>query len=313
MCCFGNDCGPGKAYTLVMKFATEDNPTNELESVVTSTYGKADQAQTLTFKLPDLPNEKFVRMRLVKKPNQDYFKAMNKPKYTSLSQGTSNSLEKNTVKMEASVKETKPEYAAFAQYNNYVGVGMDKTNQTNSTNSVGMVVTRNDKQELVAEPQEVQVADESYFRTSKYNTMKQKLDRIDNRAKGKEGYFTAYFKAAEGFDLFDVGGEMISLKGEEKYRQPLLTFEFASERSNWYQNDINYFYKANERFQFWGGKGVELDDANHFSLNRRLPQLQVSKVFPFSRKDVPNSLLYYKSTPKGSALLKENTKKQNIK
>lgn len=309
MCCFGNDCGSEKAYTLVMKFATEDNPANELESVVTSTYGKADQAQTLTFKLPNLPNEKFVRMRLVKKPNQDYFKAMDKPKYASLSQSTSNSFGKNTVKMEASIKETKPEYAAFAQYNNYVGAGMEKTVQTNSANSVSMAVTRNEKQELVVEQKEVQVADESYFRTSKYNTMKEKLAMIDSQAKGKEGYFTAYFKAAEGFDLFDVGGEMIFLKGEEKYRQPLLTFEFASERSSWYQNDVNYFYKANERFQFWGGKGVELDDANKAVLNERLPQLQVSKVFPFSRKDIPTSLLYYDLGRQNNTLLKASSKK----
>ncbi|AYQ30691.1 hypothetical protein [Runella sp. SP2] len=311
MCCFGNDCGTGKAYTLVMKFATEDNPANELESIVTSTYGNADQAQTLTFKLPNLPNGKFVRMRLVKKPNQDYFKAMNKSKFVYQSQGTSNSLGKNTVKMDAFVKETKPDYAAFSQYNNYVGVGMDKTTQINSANGVNMAVTRNDKQELVVEPKEVQVAEESYFRTSKYNTMAQKLAMVDTQAKGKEGYFTAYFKAVEGFDLFDVGGEMILLKGEEKYRQPLLTFEFAPQRSNWYQNDINYFYKANERFQFWGGKSIYLDDANKSVLTERLPQVQVSKVFPFSRKDVPASLLFYKSTPISSALLKENPPKTN--
>lgn len=310
ICCFGNDCGTGKAYTLVMKFATEDNPVNELESVVTVNL---DQTQTLSFKLPNLPNEKFVRMRLVKKPNQDYFKAMNKSKFVYQSQGTSNSLGKNTVKMEASVKETKPDYAAFSQYNNYVGVGMDKTTQTNSANGVNMAVTRNDKQELVVEPKEVQVAEESYFRTSKYNTMTQKLAMIDTQAKGKEGYFTAYFKAVEGFDLFDVGGEMILLKGEEKYRQPLLTFEFAPQRSNWYQNDIKYFYKANERFQFWGGKSIYLDDANKSVLTERLPQLQVGKVFPFVRKDIPNSLLFYKSTPKGSVLLKENQTKQSIK
>jgi hypothetical protein len=156
-----------------------------------------------------------------------------------------------------------------------------------------MKVIRNDKQEIEKIPREIQLSESSFFKTSKYNTFKQKLKMIDEQAKANNsgGAIFASFVAGEPFDRFDVGGTPIEIKNSPKYLYPLLSFEFAADRSHWYKNSIQYFFYANQRFQFWGGNMIQMDDSNGNSINEILPQLQVSRVFPFKRAELPTSLL----------------------
>lgn len=312
LCCFAKDCGADKPYSLIMKFATEDNPQVELESPVSNNEG-GELAQTLTFKLPNLPNEKFVRMRLVKKPNADYFKnkqlafesnfGASKAKYTSPNLNTNNNytgtFDSKLVITNIDSKNN-TDYSGFEKYNNYNGTMGDAT-QKNSVSS--LKVERNGNNQLEIVPKEIQVAEESYFRTSGFDTMNDKLIRLTNTAIGIENQekgllkleiINAQFKSSEQFDRYEVGGLSVQIKGYTKYLEPILGWEFAKERSDWYRNEIVKFYEANQRAKFWHGRYFQFHDVNDNNIDGMIPSISINNPLePFKLTDVPSKLWYF--------------------
>lgn len=291
LCCFTDDIGPTKPYSLIMKFATETTPDTEIEVPVTNHPPNpeiGEIVQTLKFVIPTLPNEKFVRMRLVKKPNKAYFDKLYKKNVFVGFVGSSNKLNNyvgsNTL---ASVKEDVPTSI--------------NTSQTNVRSTTSLVIKRNEETgTLEPVPQEIQVTKESYFRTSRYNTLQAKVKSIDPSAEGIIKTFkiftdlneiSASFIAGEGLDQFEVGGTPVEIRGRSKYLQPLLGFEFATLLSPWYLNDVIKFKTANENTQKWGGKYYNKTDANDFSDDFK-PFISAGFSYPFQTNEIPKQLIW---------------------
>jgi hypothetical protein len=97
-----------------------------------------------------------------------------------------------------------------------------------------------------------------YFKTSKYNTLAEKLNSSDYSATAtRDGFgnlegYSANFGFAEGFDVFDVTETRFNAFGEKFVIYPLIHISEQKPGNSWVQNYVtNYFY-SNWRTAFWG-------------------------------------------------------------
>ncbi len=86
---------------------------------------------------------------------------------------------------------------------------------------------------------------EYYFKTSKFNTLKEKLDASDysTNAKKEVGYVGTY-KLAEGFDYYDINGKVIAGSGAypDRYIRPLVYVSEDITKDRWYKNYVEPLY-----------------------------------------------------------------------
>ncbi len=289
LCCFNDDIGPTKPYTLMMRFATESNPNTELEQPVTNRYPsntEGDVVQSLQFRLPDLPGGKIVKMRLVKKPNPAYFARFKGPVFSASAK--------------SSLGDRYNRYVSEAGKTALADADLAKTgSQNTSTNALNngtfaMTVQRGADGSKQNVPSEVEVFGPLFFRTSIYRTYAEKVRSIQEQATGTtydenpSKYVTimvttASVNVGEGFDQYDLGGLARNIRGQEKYLPPLLGTAFSPGRSNWYQQHMRPVYEANQRVRAWGGRYYQFQDSNGFNDNDLLP----SVIIPYREREVP--------------------------
>ncbi len=294
LCCFTEDIGPSKPYTLVMKFASESDPANELEAAVQE-GSSAEFVQTFRFTIPNLPTASIIRMRMVKKPNPAYF---NRLALAGLVRA------RNGGNLAASYNN----YLTAASANAYNDSDFAKTRtgftQTAREATPGggfsMEVKHGTDGKLEAVPQEIEVLSPSYFRTSKYNTMAEKIRAMPSSASGTThdgpGWLDkrnvkATFTVGEGFDQYDIGGTPKTIRGVVRYLQPLLGIEFSPDRSSWYVNNLKKYYDSNARSRDWKGYYFQFRDANNIPLDGLMPSLLLQDyAAPLQPNEIPENL-----------------------
>jgi hypothetical protein len=104
-----------------------------------------------------------------------------------------------------------------------------------------------------------------HFKTSKYNTLAEKLNNSDYSASStRDGFgnlegYRADFGFAEGFDVFDVKETTFNAFGEKYVIYPLIHISEQTPGNGWIQNYVkNYFY-ANWKIAYMYGGDYQSD------------------------------------------------------
>jgi hypothetical protein len=222
----------GDVYELNAKFLALGSSASTAQEVPVT---MAPDGRQLNFRIPNLPNEQIIEVRFVQKRKP-------KPANEMIQKGIVSSFESRNLYKTVSNP---------AQY-----VNNESTLFTRRTSLSGLSLTEKAVEEITIYTY--------YFKTSKFNTLTQKVAAstggVTATRQNTFGIMESYqveFAAAEGFDVFDVNGFSQKLPGDDithKIR-PLI---FLTEDDRWYQNYVkNYFYKS-----YWiaafGGYGSDI-------------------------------------------------------
>jgi hypothetical protein len=211
----GLDCLiSGDVYAIVAKFTSYGaGGAKEQEVPVTM----AANGSQLGFHLPKLPNDAIVQVRFVQQ---------RKPR-------------------PAGVQITS-KFGTSYQSKNYYAQDVVAAKQLENQTNLSTVITRTKTLEGVSlterEYEEIEIY-RYYFKTSKFNTLAEKLaatsdggNAVRDNFGNAEGY-TAEFAAAEGFDVFDVkGGTYRNFAGKSFALRPLI---FLREDDRWQKHYVN--------------------------------------------------------------------------
>ncbi len=194
-----------------------NDPKYDLKAIFISYGAKIESQETnitksgsfLKFNIPPLPNATITQIKIVKRP-----------KFT-------NSNPNSTVKLE---------YISYKFNNIYVNNNSTAIRRTRKITNVSKTA------------QDITIYS-YFFRTSKFNTLKEKLDAGDYTAEARKlgyvahrSYYSAEYKIAEGFGIHDIHGEVI--KGApDRYIRPLIYLSEDITKNPWYRNYVEPLYK----------------------------------------------------------------------
>lgn len=205
-------------YDLLAQFVSYQSPSQS----VTHEVPVGMSGNQLTFQIPSIPNEQITQLRIIKRRKVS--------KVASLQKAS----------------------LAYTSQNKYLGWGENGNSNVISikNNSISGASTSNKSIDLELYSY--------YFKTSKYNTLAEKLNSSDYSATATrdgignlEGY-SANFGFAEGFDVFDVKETLFNAFGEKFVIYPLIHISEQKPGNAWVQNYVtNYFY-GNWKTAFWG-------------------------------------------------------------
>jgi TANFOR domain-containing protein len=196
-------------YTLLAQFVSYQSPNQT--SVQEVSVGQ--NGNQLTFQIPTLPNEQITKLRIIKR------------------------MKVNKFVMQAKIAlnyEDKNSYLSFGQGSNNNIITVQNVKASGASYS--------------HKPVDLELYS-YYFKTSKYNTLGEKLGNADYSANASmsgfgnlEGY-SADFNFAEGFDTYDVNETTFEAFGEKFVIYPLVHISEQAPGNSWIQNYVkNYFY-----------------------------------------------------------------------
>jgi TANFOR domain-containing protein len=207
-------------YDLMAQFVSYQSPSQS----TTQEVMVGQNGNQLTFQIPTIPNEQITELRIIKRRKVNKFVI---PSKTSI---------------------------GYASQNRYLSWSWgDNSNSNiisirNTTISGSATSNKNIDLELYS----------YYFKTSKYNTLADKLSNSDYSATANrdgfgnlEGY-SADFSFAEGFDVFDVKETTFDAFGEKFVIYPLIYISEQTPGNPWVQNYVSNYFYSNWRTAFWG-------------------------------------------------------------
>ncbi len=208
-------------YTLLAQFVSYQSPTQTTVQEVVV----GQNGNQLTFQIPSLPNEQITELRIIKRMKVNKFLM---PTKIALN---------------------------YENKNTYLSSGQGSNNNILSIQSTKVSGASYSNKSIDLELYSY------YFKTSKYNTLSDKLANADYSATATmsgfgniEGY-SADFGFAEGFDTYDVNETTFEAFGEKFVIYPLVHISEQSPGNQWIQNYVNnYFYNNWKTAYIYGGE-----------------------------------------------------------
>jgi hypothetical protein len=196
-------------YTLMAQFVSYQSPTQTTIKEVPVGMN----GDKLTFPIPVLPNEQIAQLRIIKRRN----------------------VVNNMVMQKASL--------GYNNQNLYAS-----GNSNNTSNIVKMKISSISGASESGAPKDLELYN-YYFKTSKYNSLTEKLSASDHSANAKrdgfgivEGY-SGDFNFDEGFDVFDINQTTFEAFGDKFVIYPLIHVSEQAPGNSWMQNYVkNYLY-----------------------------------------------------------------------
>jgi TANFOR domain-containing protein len=212
-------------YDLLAQFISYQSPTQK--SVQEVKVGQ--NGNQLTFPIPTLPNEQITELRIIKR------------------------MKTNNLVIPAKIS------LNYDNRNVYVGSGGGDIGTIvsirNTTISSASVSNKNAELELYS----------YYFKTSKFNTLADKLSNADYSATAtRDGFgnmegYSADYNFAEGFDVFDVNETTFDAFGEKYVIYPLVHISEQTPGNAWVQNYVNNYFYSNWKTAYIYGSDYKQD------------------------------------------------------
>lgn len=211
---------PSEKYDLVVRFSALKN-----KSVIASSEKPLvlNGSRYLTFEIPSLPNQCLVKVEIIKRKKmsaQDNYEmfSQNLPMLTSVNRELS----------------AKPGATPTISANRFAGLTPSKSDQLTNFNN-------NHKLKLSDKTVDI-VLYQYYFRTSQYNTLKEKLNAMffsDVTAYAPGGSPSNRLKAVETFDQYDANGfvsDKYNCGSTVYFSLPLVNFKENASYNGWLRN-----------------------------------------------------------------------------
>ncbi len=226
-------------YDLIAQFVSYSAP----GKFTTQESPVGQDGDQLTYQIPALPNEEYTQLRIIKRRKVNKFVIQSK---VGLSYSANN------------------KYLTLAKDTNINTMSIKNASISGASESGGS--------------KDLELYN-YYFKTSKYNTLAQKIMDCDNAANAtRDGFgnfegYTAVFHCAEGFDTYDVNETTFTAFGDKFVIYPLVNISEQAPGNAWIQNYVAGYLYSSWKMAYIYGSDYK-DDISPYTLRKAATGLQ---------------------------------------